>query len=78
MTCRGIYALERLARDSPRDHPLIIEVLTAYVRRNVSEPCPPAGEAGVEERSIVTTDVQATLTVLRRRNPANDVQTVSI
>src|SRR5712691_8827678 len=30
----GIYALERIARDSPRDHWTIMEILTAYVRQN--------------------------------------------
>lgn len=30
----GIYALERIARDSPRDHRTIVEILTAYVREN--------------------------------------------
>ncbi len=30
----GIYALERIARDSPKDHWTIMEVLTAYVREN--------------------------------------------
>lgn len=35
----GIYALERIARDSPRDHWTIVEVLTAYVRQNA--PWPP-------------------------------------
>lgn len=28
----GIYALERLAVDSKRDHPTAVEVLSAYVR----------------------------------------------
>lgn len=28
----GVYALERLARDSPRDQPTIIEVLSAFIR----------------------------------------------
>jgi hypothetical protein len=27
----GIYALERIARDSRDDHPQVVEVLTAYV-----------------------------------------------
>ncbi len=31
----GIYALERIARDNPKDHWQIMEVLTAYVRENV-------------------------------------------
>jgi hypothetical protein len=30
----GIYALERIARDSERDHGPIMEVLTAYVREH--------------------------------------------
>ena len=30
----GIYALERIARDSEKDHGPIMEVLTAYVREN--------------------------------------------
>ena len=32
----GIYALERIARDSERDHGPIMEVLTAYVREHAS------------------------------------------
>ena len=28
----GIYALERVARDSVRDHPTVMEVLTAFIR----------------------------------------------
>jgi hypothetical protein len=30
----GIYALERIARDSSSDHPQVVEVLTAYVREH--------------------------------------------
>jgi hypothetical protein len=30
----GIYALERIARDSERDHDVIMEVLTSYVREH--------------------------------------------
>ena len=30
----GIYALERIARDSVDDHPQVVEVLTAYVREH--------------------------------------------
>src|SRR5262249_44656262 len=30
----GILALERIARDSPRDHWPVMEILTAYVREN--------------------------------------------
>ncbi len=34
----GIYALERIAKDSPKDYWTIIEVLTSYVRNNSSLP----------------------------------------
>jgi Pentapeptide repeats (8 copies) len=59
----GIYALERLASDSGRDHPVIIEVLAAFVRDRApatacpSKPVPSAHPA---------TDVQAALTVIGR------------
>jgi uncharacterized protein YjbI with pentapeptide repeats len=38
----GIYALERIARDSPPDRATIEEVLTAYVRDHAPWPPPPA------------------------------------
>lgn len=63
----GIYALERLAADSPRDQPTVVEVLSAFVRSSASLPaggrqtCPPAA-----------LDVQAALTVLGRRDPTHD------
>ena len=34
----GIYALERIARDSQDDHPQVVEVLTAYVREHARWP----------------------------------------
>ena len=45
----GIYALERIARDSDKDHGPIMEVLTAYVRDNApwvlkeAQPASPRG-----------------------------------
>ncbi len=36
----GIYALERVARDSTRDHPAVMEVLTAFIREHSREPWP--------------------------------------
>ena len=62
----GIYALERLAKDSEKDHGPIMEVLTAYVRENA-----PARERDLEEEKtgffLPTTDIQAILTVIGRR-----------
>jgi hypothetical protein len=59
----GIYALERIARDSVRDHPTVMEVLTTFVREpSFEEPSTP----------LLRADVQAALTVLGRRNPQRD------
>lgn len=41
----GIYALERIARDSEKDHWSIMEVLTAYVRENAPWPTNARSEA---------------------------------
>lgn len=70
----GIYALERLARDSPRDQPTIIEVLAAFVRTNARKPPNPVGSLSVcpTSESSLQMDVQAALTVLGRRAPEND------
>jgi hypothetical protein len=65
----GIYALERVAHDSGRDHPTVIEVLCAFIR-----------EHSYEEYAIsqVRPDVQAALTVVGRRNSINDRQRTSL
>lgn len=68
----GIYALERLAVDSQRDHSTVVEVLSAFVRER-------SRQGGAEKPPIAclrskddspfpcpTTDVQAALTVLGR------------
>src|SRR5499427_4946725 len=65
----GIYALERIARDSPQtDHWPIMEVLTAYVREHAqwSEAKPGSEESPDEAKPAV--DIQAVLTVLSRRS----------
>ena len=47
----GIYALERVARDSPRDQPTVMEVLTAFIRERSLEQWPlPAPDAPVRQR----------------------------
>lgn len=69
----GIYALERLARDSPRDHPTIVEVLTAFIRTTAHRPA--LGTAACPVRQDIASDVQAALTVLGRRNSLHDQTT---
>jgi hypothetical protein len=60
----GIYALERIARDSADDHPQVVEVLTAYVREHTG--------GDVAMRRGLPTDVQAAVTVLGRRDASQD------
>lgn len=70
----GVYALERIAKDSERDFDTIMETLAAFVRDRA--PWPPRGmdvetaEAiGPEGLSPPPIDVVATLTVLARAIP---------
>ena len=68
----GIYALERIARDSPRDHPTIMEVLGAFIREHSGEQWPP-GHPGAEAPEHKTRpDVQAAVTVIGRRTVRYD------
>ena len=66
----GIYALERIAHDSERDHWPVMEVLTAFIRQN--SPWPPSEERQKEEKERgeippLPVDIQAALTVIGRR-----------
>jgi hypothetical protein len=66
----GIYALQRLMQDSPRDQPTVIAVLCAYVRDHSAE---------ITARSTVEpTDIQAALTVVETRDPAHDGDTTVV
>jgi uncharacterized protein YjbI with pentapeptide repeats len=53
----GIYALERIARDSESDHWAVMEVLTAFIREHPPE----------KDTSKPPPDIQAILTVIGRR-----------
>lgn len=65
----GIYALERIARDSRPDYWPVMEVLTSFVRQNAPLP---GGATPAATPTVAThgppVDVQAVLTVLGRRN----------
>jgi hypothetical protein len=83
----GIYALERIATDSERDHPTVVEVLSAFVReesrnqgaaqarqetgQEAAQSDTPAPEG--EGAARPTTDIQAALTVLGRLPQRPDV-----
>ncbi|WP_331758156.1 pentapeptide repeat-containing protein [Streptomyces anulatus] len=69
----GIYALERIMRDSAKDHDTVVQVLVAFVRQQV----PRADEEEEARRNSddlapVKSDVQAALKVLGRRPDRQD------
>jgi len=73
----GIYALERVARDSARDHPTVMEVLTAFVREHSIERWVRATGNPRPERSI-RPDIQAALTVVLRRDSGRDIRELDL
>lgn len=70
VTIGGIYALERIARDSARDHPSVMEVLAACIREHSRDPLPRPGPATPERAT--RPDIQAAVTVIGRRDTTND------
>lgn len=80
----GVYALERIARDSPNDYWTVMEVLSAYVRDTASlvphdsnqlSKIPEARKPKFRELPetpdpfVMRADVQAILTIIGRRKP---------
>jgi len=70
----GIYALERIAKDSERDHWTIMEVLSAFVRENapLKEDLQAKKAEGEQQPQKLRTDIQAALTVIGRRDTEKD------
>jgi len=72
----GIYALERIAHDSERDHPTVMEMLTAFIRENShkrrSQPDP-----GSKER-FRRRDIQAAVNVVGRRKVKYDARPIRL
>jgi hypothetical protein len=67
----GIYALERVARDSARDHHPVMEVLCAFIRGHSREPLP-RPTAGSDVPNRIRADVQAAVYVIGGRNAKRD------
>jgi uncharacterized protein YjbI with pentapeptide repeats len=74
----GIYALERIARDSAKDHPTVMEVLTAFIREHSREPWPPPDTGNPDQRRLTRPDVQAAVTVVSRRDAKRDIQPIGL
>jgi hypothetical protein len=62
----GIYALERLMHDSPKDQPTVVEVLSAYIRTHAPTQTGTPRKSQPPRRTLarLEVDVQAALTVL--------------
>jgi uncharacterized protein YjbI with pentapeptide repeats len=60
----GIYALNRISNDWPKDYWPIADILTAYVRHNAKW-----NDTPVEGKKTYPTDIQAILTVLGHNAP---------
>ena len=88
----GIYALEGVARDSARDHPMVMEVLTTFVREHSREQWPPPDAprttwitwrgrfrtGGRQQERFTRPDVQAAVIVLGRRDAGRDIQRIHL
>lgn len=75
----GIYTLERLAHDSPTDHPAVMEALAAFVRQHPCAQSPTAeGKRPARPARMTPPDVQAAITVIGRRRARHDRQLVDL
>ena len=74
----GICALERIARDSPADHPAVMEMLAAFIRERSHGQWPPPDPGGRARERSLRPDVQAALTVVGRRLTERDIGPVDL
>lgn len=63
----AVYALERIAQDSERDHLQVMEILCAYIRQNC-QIAEPIFTDDLQQRPVVRSDIQTAITVIGRRN----------
>jgi hypothetical protein len=74
----GIYALERIAHDSSRDHPTVIEVLAAFIREYSHDLMPRSVPSPDSPEQVARPDVQAAITVIGRRDAISDRERVDL
>jgi len=75
----GIYALERIARESEEDHWPIMEVLTAYVRQHAPWP-PKEGQEGTKDSALEKNSKEASWEASETTEvpaPAPDIQAIA-
>lgn len=74
MQLGGIYSLERIMRDSAKDHSTIVEVLAAFVRQHAAVKPEDEESSSALARHELPSHVQSALTVIGRR-PGRDETT---
>src|SRR5580692_2978705 len=74
----GIYALERVGRDSAKDQPTVMEVLTAFIREHSREPWPPPDAGQPVQEESTRPDVQAAVTAVGRRDAERDILVIDL
>ncbi len=74
----GIHALERVARDSPADHPAAMEMLAAFIRERSHEQWPPPDPGGQARQRSLRPDVRAATTAVGRRLTERDIGPVDL
>lgn len=75
----GVYALERVARDSPRDHPVIMDVLSAFIKEHSNEQwILPKSNEGQPDIIATRPDIQAAITVIVRRDVTRDLHEIDL
>ena len=75
----GIYALEQVARDSDRDHPTVMDVLSSFIRRHSNEALAASdrnGRSFPERRT--RPDIQAAMDVIGRRDQHRDIRPIDL
>lgn len=77
----GIYALEHVMSESAQDHESIVQVLSAFIRGHARPPVDPADasrQRPATQQEEPTTDVQAALTVLSRREERTETKPIDL
>ena len=74
----SIYALERVARDSARHRPPVMEVLAAFICEYSHKPLRPPDPGGLVQEPPARPDVQAALTVVMRRKQQRNVRPIDL
>lgn len=70
----GIYALERIARDSARDHPVVMEVLAAFLRGHSHD----EGARSDTNGWVLRSDLRAAFQVIGRRDASQDTGRIDL